>query len=512
MKRSKMQTKALACLAVGILLLISSACSRGGGEEPVRPAGTFPVDPLFADFYEALGGEPVLGPAISPLFQNGGSRYQYTTAALMEFAPQALETQQRRLAPIGNDMGLFDLPVPPPQEPDALYLNGHVVYKDFVDLFNRLGGLSYAGKPLTEVRHNLEKRRFEQYFENVGMYRLEDAPPEDVRLLSYGSWKCQESCPFEPPAEGAVVLPSMSAAPFIQTVFRLGTDFTGLALTVPYLSQDGHVEQIYENVVMVANPEAPDRVSLRPLPVRLGINPEPLETPSLDPNFTFFEIEPGRGYNVPNHFIDYILKHGGQEVAGVPIGRYTNLGSGIFRQCFANVCLEERPDLPPGQQVRPSPLGYSYRDIFYQTAAEGQGERLGVSMQIWDSTPMDEANQAQEIGVSVFGNGNPLPNLTPMLTLTLPDGVAKSYTMPPTDQNGQSKLLLEPLPVESGSLVPYQICVTVQGQQKYCVRDSVLILNTVQQVENRQYMPILLNLFFSDNLNRQFLPFIFHQP
>jgi len=511
MKHTEMQTKALACLAAGLLLLLLTGCSGWRGAETPAPVDGYPVDPVFRDFYESLGGEPVLGPAISPAFETGGSQYQYTVAVLMQFNPQALESDRFHLSPLGLEMGLQDLPAPPPEEQDALYLNGHVVFQDFVELYNRLGGLSYAGKPLTEVRHNLEKRRFEQYFENVGFYRLVDAPAGQVGLLAYGAWKCGLNCRSAPQSNSIVTLPSLSAAPFLQNVSRLGTDFTGFALTVPYLSQDGRVEQVFENLVMVVDLDRPGMVSYRPLPLHLGILPETMEAPTTKPGFTFFEIEPGWGYYVPDRFLEYIASHGGMEVTGIPIGRLTDLGNGISRQCFTNLCLEERGDRPERQRIQPAPLGYSYREVVYAQAAGETAEPKQVRIELWESLPLLEQRSAQELGVTVSANGDPLPNLTPILTFELPGEVSRVITLPATDQDGRARLILEDLPAGDGTLIPYQICVTTRVQQAYCVRDSFVVWNT--RAGNRQFLPLVHDRPMPDDGRFLLLPLLLqHSP
>ena len=54
----------------------------------------------------------------------------------------------------------------------------------------------YVGKPPTELHYNPETQRYEQYFENLGMYWLESEGPEHVRLLNYGAWKCDALLPL----------------------------------------------------------------------------------------------------------------------------------------------------------------------------------------------------------------------------------------------------------------------------------------------------------------------------
>jgi len=58
--------------------------------------------------------------------------------------------------------------------------------------------------------------------------------------------------------------------PFLKEVAWLGLDFTGYARSEPTIMPDGSLEQVYDNVVLVINPEYPDKVYLLPLAERLG--------------------------------------------------------------------------------------------------------------------------------------------------------------------------------------------------------------------------------------------------
>jgi hypothetical protein len=47
-------------------------------------------------------------------------------------------------------------------------VDGYQVYDKFSGLDQELGGIEAVGKPLTGVHKNLEKNRYEQFFENLG--------------------------------------------------------------------------------------------------------------------------------------------------------------------------------------------------------------------------------------------------------------------------------------------------------------------------------------------------------
>ena len=83
-----------------VFILVVTGC-----EEPVEPI-IKTVDPTFREFYELLGGEQILGPAISIMYEERGKKLQFTTGALMMYDPQAPESEHFKLAPLGNAMKL----------------------------------------------------------------------------------------------------------------------------------------------------------------------------------------------------------------------------------------------------------------------------------------------------------------------------------------------------------------------------------------------------------------------
>jgi len=56
-----------------------------------------------------------------------------------------------RLAALGQDMDIAVLPVPEPDQSGVNYLNGHIIhfYGAFAHLYEKLGGTSYIGRPIT---------------------------------------------------------------------------------------------------------------------------------------------------------------------------------------------------------------------------------------------------------------------------------------------------------------------------------------------------------------------------
>jgi hypothetical protein len=468
------------------LALLAGACSPAQAVElpGITPEGGVAVDPLFREFYDLLGGREVLGPAISPAFDFANRQFQYTDKVCLEYDPEKPAGERFRLAALGLDLGLNEPSMPAPQAQDPLYINGHFVYSSFHAFANQMGYL-YTGSPLSEVHYNAEKRRYEQYFENIGLYWNEADPPEAVKLLSYGAWKCDIHCRFTPLQESLVdielVAPSPSDEIFRQGVIRLGSDLTGFPLSGPYTAADGRVEKIYENAVLAYDPANPSSLSLRPISEKVGILAQPAVGPSGMQGMFFWETDAARGlgYNVPQPFMDYLSSHGGAEAFGQPLGELTMNQNEVFQQCFANLCLEYhlRTNVPTALRIRPAPLGYVYREIH----SRGQENRLdpatleSLTLQVWEKYQYISNIESQEIGAAVFDSGQPVEGVTPLLVVTFPDGSQGSFYFPPTGSNGITTLRLEPIISEKGTIIPYQVCVNMLSEDLFCVKDSFVI-------------------------------------
>ncbi len=130
-------------------------------------------------------------------------------------------------------------------------MNGHVILDEFVPMYKQLGGARFVGRPLTEGRHNPDKNRIEQYFENLGFYRLVDEEPGIVHLMAYGAMACPEGCRAQPPSASIPSLKAYLPQPFSTAASSLGLDFTGLTLSGPQPGEDGNMEVIFENLVLM---------------------------------------------------------------------------------------------------------------------------------------------------------------------------------------------------------------------------------------------------------------------
>jgi hypothetical protein len=79
--------------------------------------------------------------------------------------------------------------------------------------------------------------------------------------------------------------------------------------------------------------------------------------------------------------------------------------------------------------------------------------------------------------VSVYEDGVPLMNREPELTLSLPDNSQYTYHFPPTGENGQTSLELAPVEAPNGSLIAYEVCLSVLSGAELCVMDNYLVWN-----------------------------------
>jgi len=324
-----------------VLILLISGC-----DDEIRPSGNnknaiLVVDHRFAEFYDWLGGEEVIGPIISKIFSHGNNEYQYTAAILMVFVPDANSTDRFQVAPLGLELGVAQ----PPTNPDSPF--GHEVHPDFMDMYIQLGGVRIVGLPLHEAYYNAELGRIEQVYENMGFYQLVNTLPGDVKLLDIGAWKCGEKCGYTSPAERRVQPHQTFDSPFTTAISRLDPSFSGQPLTGPFIAPDGNIEQIFENIVVMAAPDYPGGIRLRPLLELLGVDAQ------------------AGIYSVPEFFMEYINRNSGLELSGNPISEYQTFSSDVSRQCFENLCLDFYANFPEELQVQPAPLGYTYKNLYY---------------------------------------------------------------------------------------------------------------------------------------------------
>ncbi len=462
-----------------VSLALAAACVPAAQTPVANTAeGTYAVDPAFRELYVQLGGEDVLGPAISDDFYRDGVKMQYLQAGLMVYNAQATASQQYSFAPLGLEFGFSDSPSYSGQ-PTDLVVDGYTVFAPFVPTYHRLNGARFLGRPLTEVRFNAEKNRYEQYFENMGFFVRADDPSGAVRLLAYGVENCNLACRYQAAQDSLINEQSRLAQPFASAVSKLGATFIGKQLTGPYAGRDGSQEVIFENLVLYQDPADPNRVLHRPLALDVGMPPTALVTRLENPFVIFWPLEGDNlGHNVPTFFSDYLIYNLALEIAGPPITELFPLQENVARQCFMNLCLDYFATAAEGDKVRPAPLGLAYKQIFFDSQnGEGpnSGPRTGIEVRLWEAAPLISSQQGETIYVHISENGAPLANIEPRLVIILPDGSRYPYQLPPTGADGQTSLTVLPISAPNGTVIAYKVCVELVEGDKICSKENYVI-------------------------------------
>ncbi len=471
-----------------LLALLLTACTDGLIAPTQGGIGsTYPVDTTFKEFYQTLGGEQILGPAISALENRENLQCQFTESILMCFNPAATDSSRFSLYPLGRELGIQEEAhmAASAVSPSARVVDGFTIYEKFLPLYDRLFGARYVGRPLTEMRINQDLQRVEQFFENVGFYQNLGDPNGPVFLIPYGSYLCGGSCSAHLNEYWSIVKSNLAEQPFAASVARLGgPSVFGSLLLKPQIAKDGYLEQAYANAIFYAPQDDLSQVRLRPLPSMLGYPVQPLEAPKSHPQLVFYEIQNGMGHNVPRPFDEFIAMHGGRDLSGDPTTEVTLVpGKNIYEQCFENYCLTYDPAASDMMKVRMVALGKEYFDRF-PPPEDIQLRNLftpdTIKLVISADKPNLNDNEAQIIRVLVQqrDSGTPLERVESTLVLSFPDRPAIRYFLPPTDSQGMTVLTIPPQPnIANGTRLSYQVCLNLPSDRPICALDSYLIWN-----------------------------------
>lgn len=502
-----MRKKHLVLSGLILIIFLLSACSF----EESRQSTYYVIDPRFEELYDQLQGQKVIGPPISnKKFVSGTNQEkQYFEAAVMIYDPDA--SPRYYLEPIGYEAGFSDLPNVDPENPNVRYVNGFIIPLEFSRLYDELGGARWVGQPLTRARKNPEKGIIEQYFENVGFFRFEDDPPGKVRLMPYGLWKYAGEYSKYPNVANATAKSDsleVQKSPFSDVISRLGSQFTGTAITEPYRGNDRQVEQVFSNVVIYQDDQSPMGVSLRPVVEMLGFAHDPYQVPDEEVEMYFREVENGKGYYIPDYFIDFVSRYSGFELSGEPITQLGTNAEGQKQQCFENYCLVADPD-NDGAKVSLVPLGQKYKQeitlaVSSPAPAEEMGQRRNIILDVWEQSPQISSSEKQQVGACVHEGDLPLSGVQGELLMTTPNQGLITYQLPSTDAGGCSFIALDPIPGNNGTTIDYQVCFQGLGEEKACKQDSFLIwgnsesapaVQTTQTPINKEPQGITLDIW-----------------
>jgi hypothetical protein len=389
--------------------------------------------------------------------------------------------------------------VAPPNDPSQLYRSGHIIPPEFAGRYLQMGDEAVLGPPLTEARYNPELRRTEQFFAGIGFFRRDGDPPDAIQMMAYGAAACPTCRRVPVPIDAIIELPGVAntptlrpapqtyhmfipqitrdyfdAAEFLDALTGLSSNFTGPPLTDPFIAPDGAIEIIFKNVAVFADRATPRQLQLRDVSRQIGVVPGELQPPTPSSGFGFYEIEDGLGYNIPIYFLHYLDLHGGLAVAGEPLTALNQVEPQVWRQCFANLCLEEDRGGAEGIWMRLAALGKTYQQIARHTqpvlALTASGRVIAIYS--WPQHDSLAATESQVINAQISENSLPAIGIQPLLLLTLPDGSRQTYVMPPTDADGQTRYTLPPIPAPNATVIGYQVCLLAPSGEQYCFRSK----------------------------------------
>ncbi len=175
-------------------LLACGWASAAQAEEDVAPAALYCAETghnirgEFADYYQALGGEAVVGRPLTDEFIHGQVLVQIFER--LGFERPLAGDGALGLIPLGLKLGRQTPPLPASAiaalaGPNQRHFpeTGHLVMEPFLALYEELGGEALLGQPITEIA--VEEGRIVQYYE-YGSLEWAQGDPEPIRLGRLG--------------------------------------------------------------------------------------------------------------------------------------------------------------------------------------------------------------------------------------------------------------------------------------------------------------------------------------
>jgi len=477
-----------------LLLLLISALFISGCDpffsyqsEPIEITndGSYRINPLFWEYYHLQGGEKLFGPAITNVFSLEGKKMQYVENGLLVYNPQS---KSFSLSNLGEQLSIYEPPEKIPGIQTSFTINGYQIHSAFIELYRQLGP-DVVGAPLTNPYKNLAQNRFEQHFQNLGLYFNLDNPNYEVHLLAYGRAVCGSLCLYEGGIENAIITTSSLKEPFAGVINQLGVSTTGALVGGPFIASDGFEEVIFEHMALY---NYHGYIMVRPVVLLLGYDPQPLVEPINLPAVVFVVIDGNLGHNVLVQFDNFINQMGGYEISGMPVSEVFEFDHehGVIRQCFTNMCLDYFIQEQEAR-VRPASLGTEYKNVLYPNLnIDSEGDTTDAEatsftprnsaqnifqINAWESSPLVSSAEPQTLYASILFNGTPQAGQQLTLTIYIPDAPPQTVFMPVTGSDGKTAIALAPVATSNGSLIVYEICLPLSEGVSECARESYLI-------------------------------------
>jgi hypothetical protein len=409
--------------------------------------GSFPVCGLILTFYRQHNGVELLGYPITNQRVDNGVQLQYFEKGIVQYpAVNRPKYDQVRLRPLGLLMSELTPPVAPEEDPDCRYFEryGHVVCMHFLSFFDRVGGTSILGHPISEPR--MENGVLTQDFENARLrWDTNDLAPR-VSLDKWGQQACHQ--------DEQVCFDNRSPIDIVSPTDQFVAEHGGAAVfgdkvSAPARAGD-RVLQCYQNACLVWTTE---QVTLVPLGGRNAPQVAPVEPPPPCDDVWYC---PETGHSVILAFKDFYLKHGGEAVFGKPLTEFMRDGEG-WVQWFENVSFEWHPDRPDGERVQLTPLGeisyQAFGNRLFHLPPQPDAAEEHVTLTLRPDYSLLLADTPQTVHVKVQDSaGQPLPNLPVTLYVTTLSS-RQTFDGPTTDASGEVQLRFDGLQASCGEIV-----------------------------------------------------------
>ncbi len=291
----------------------------------------------------------------------------------------------------------------------------------FREFYNFLGGKDILGEAISPAQD--DDGVFSQYVVN-GLMMFDPQAPA-ARKFQLGALGTKFGIDSSGAADGAV------AAPFEQLYDQLGGEvFVGKPLTGQvYNSEKNRSEQYFENLGFYQGPETEGVVRLLPYGAWMCDEECRSSTPT-------------------------------NAILALPTSTHSEL--------IPTAPQKYSPTSPVLQPVlTPTPESTSVPETAHRWV-----------LQVRASSQVVADNQPQEISLTIQRDGLPIQEAQANLLVELPGGAIQSTSFPPTNSEGAASLKIEPIQAVNGALIPYQVCITSQVGEEYCIRQSYLIWTT----------------------------------
>ena len=194
MKQLTIGLALVAALSLASLAIVPDGATLFQPQEDTRyfPETGHNLRGPYLAFFEAHGGEPVLGPPITEEFYDyqSGLYVQYLQNVRLEWHPENPEPFQIQLTLLGDLIGKAQPAILPDQllsRADCTYFlqTRHSACFAFLDYYDELGGLEVLGYPIAE--YGVENGLLVQYFQRARMeWHPERRPGQKVSLGPLG--------------------------------------------------------------------------------------------------------------------------------------------------------------------------------------------------------------------------------------------------------------------------------------------------------------------------------------